>query len=175
MIVADDIGRAGDARLKEGFFEIAPQIGRRRAVVRNEPSFGRDDDFIPCKSFGSKILQGCAHRALASLQAIIYCAVDHIAATLNRAADGLGVLTVGLGVVITEISADADGGHPQALRLPKVIAVNSVAKTLAVTNRARKCRCAGDCHRAPLPLPFKNRSSESKLLLPGEKSKPARR
>src|SRR5918995_3414180 len=162
MRVADDIGRAGDARFKEGLFEVAPQIGRRCVVVRNEPAFGRDDDFISCKSFGSKILQGCAHRALASLQAIIYCAVDHIAATLNRAADSLGVLTVGLGVVITEISANPNGGHPQALRLPKVIAVNSAAKTLAVTIRARKRRCAGDCHRAPLPLPLKNRSSSIK-------------
>jgi hypothetical protein len=34
--------------------------------------------------------------------------------------------------------------------LPKMIAVNSVGETVAVTIRAPKCRCAGDCHRGPL-------------------------
>jgi hypothetical protein len=164
MRVADDIGSASDAGLKKGFFKIAPHVGWRRAVVRDEPCLTGNNDFIPLKSFGSKILQGCADRALASLQAIIYCAVDHIAATLNRAADSLAVLTVGFGIVISEISADSDGGHPQALRLPKVIALNSAAKTLAVTIRARKCRCAGDCHRAPLPLPLECRASGPKFL-----------
>src|SRR5687768_9447094 len=156
MRVADDIGRAGDAGLKEGFFEIAPHIDWRRAVIRDEPSLGSDNNFIPLKSLGRKILQGCADCALASLQAIIYRAVDHVTAALNRAADSLAVLTVGLRVVISEISADTNGRHPQALRLPVVIAVNSVGKTLAVTIRARKCCCAGNCHRAPLFLPFKN-------------------
>src|SRR5688572_7530560 len=155
MRVADDIGRASDAGLEEGFFEIAPDIGWRRAVIRDEPSLGGDNDFIPLKSLGRKMLQGCADRALASLQAIIDCAVNHVTAALNRAADSLAVLTVGLGIVISEISADTNRRHPQALRLPVVIAVNSVRKTLAVTIRARKCRCAGDCHRDPLFLSFK--------------------
>src|ERR687895_762272 len=115
MTVADDIGRASDAGLKEGFFEIAPHIGWRRAVIRDEPSLRGNDDFIPFKSFGGKILQGCADGALASLQAIIYRAIDHVASALNRAANRLAVLTVGLVVVISEISADPDGRYPQHL------------------------------------------------------------
>jgi hypothetical protein len=56
MRVADDIGRASDAGLKEGFFKIAPHIGWRRAVVRDEPCLARNNDFIPLKSHSRKIL-----------------------------------------------------------------------------------------------------------------------
>jgi hypothetical protein len=48
--------------------------------------------------------------------------------------------------------------------LAKVIAVNSVAKTLTVTIRARKCGRAEDCHRAPLPVPLKNSLPNPKFL-----------
>ena len=62
--------------------------------------------------------------AFASLQPVVDRAVDDVAAGLDRAHNRSVILLVGGVVVISQIGAEADGGHPKTLHLAKVLGRN---------------------------------------------------
>ena len=111
MAAADDVRGACDAGREKSFFEIAPRVGGRRAVVGNKAAFGRHHDLVAVKTLRRKLFERRADGALASLQAVIDRAVDDVAAGLHGAHRGIVVKPVGFIVVVAEIGADADGGE----------------------------------------------------------------
>ena len=112
MDPADHIGKLCNAGLDEGFLKVTARVRRRFPIVRNKTTFGCHNDLIAVETSGTEFLKRRSDGALAALQAVIDGAVDDIAAGLDGADNGLVVLLVGVGVVISQIGADADGGEP---------------------------------------------------------------
>src|SRR4029453_15159257 len=133
---ADDIRGGREARLEEGLFDIASCILRRRAVIGYKTALGGDHDFIPAVTFGGNFLERGANGPLPSLQAIVDGAVDDVAAGFDSADNRLVIRLVRRIVIISQVSPDADGRHPQALSVTKVFQRNLTVEAFPITSGA---------------------------------------
>ena len=140
MTSADDIRGGREARLEEGFFDIASCILRRRAVIGYEAALGGDHDFIPAVTFGRHLLESAADGPLASLEAIVDGAVDDVAAGFDSADNRSVVRLVRRIVIISQVSPDADGRHPQALSVTKMFQRNLAVEPFPITSGAFRRR-----------------------------------
>ena len=141
--------RLRNAGLDKSLLEVAPRVFGRRAVVGNKAAFGRDDDFVAVIAFVGEFFERGADGALASLKPIVDRAVDDVAAGLDGADDGLVVKLVRCVVVVAEIGAETDGGHPESWDWRKCSGANLSAKRLRYRVRACRALRSGKLHRAP--------------------------
>jgi len=118
VAAGDDLLGGEDAGPQEGLLEVPAHVRGAAALERQVAALGAEDDLVAGEA---ALAQGRPHRALAALISVVDGGVDDVDAELQRAADGIGVERVGLGVVAAEVGADAQRRDAQsAQRLAEV-------------------------------------------------------